>query len=110
MFRVGMKVVCVDDGVGPFMKEAGGIWDAPIKNKEIYTIRWCGEYTYVGPRGSITAPCVRLVGINRPDPLWGEEDRPFAASRFRPVVERKTDISIFNQILRDVTARERVRA
>ncbi len=108
-FRAGQKVICVDASIGPF-KSAGGVWDALISVDEIYTIRWVGDYEYRGPYGTITAPCVRLRGITRPDNLHGEDDRPFAASRFRALVEKKTSIEIFQQIRLGVRKPEGVEA
>ena len=56
-------------------------------------------------------PCVRLEEIYRPRcPLTGEVDTPYGAFRFRPIVERTTDISIFEAILDGATRRERERA
>jgi hypothetical protein len=77
-FRVGQKVVCVD---------ASGSARRVMKEGDIFTV--------VGP--GLHHDCVELdcKPIN---------DRPGACgwmkSRFRPVVERKTDISIFTEILR----------
>jgi hypothetical protein len=77
-FRVGQKVVCVD---------ASGSARHVMKEGDIFTVVGHGMHPN----------CVELdcKPIN---------DRPGACgwmkSRFRPVVERKTDISIFTEILR----------
>ena len=88
-FRIGQRVVCVDDSNCMDDPDAGV--RASIVAGQIYTIAWAGEHT-----GSY---CVRLVGIKRQNPHW--PDWPFSALRFRPVQERKreTDISIFLKIL-----------
>jgi len=75
-FRVGQKVVCVDDSPGK------GTGRAPTFSK--------GEVCEV-TRLEPLYECV-AVGVNGEDWTWHP-------SRFRPVVERKTDISIFTQML-----------
>ena len=85
-FRVGMKVVCVDVS----------IFNAPslgtLRKGGIYTIRWIGI--------ELGQPCVKVVEIIRPCRTdFLAVDTPFLARRFRPVVERKTDITIFQRML-----------
>lgn len=84
-FHVGQKVVCIDDSIGLDGSAA------PIEEGRIYTIR-----------GVTKGHSVRGEGIG----LLFEEIPPLPAfpkgyihSRFRPVVERKTDISIFTDML-----------
>lgn len=72
MFHVGQKVVCVD----------AGIW-RKIANNVVYTIH------------SINADHGLWLRLIEVDPLGGG----YLSSRFRPVVERKTDISIFTAML-----------
>ncbi len=91
MFRVGQKVVCVDSD------SELGIWvddDAPIVG-HIYTVR----RTFYIPAG----PCLDLEEISRgPLARYAHGDNcGYGAHRFRPVVERKTDISIFTKMLTD---------
>jgi len=77
-FRVGQKVVCVD------ASNTGG----KLSENEIYTVAVVD-----------TAP------ISRSQTLWPAElgprprDGGWYARRFRPIVERKTDISIFTAML-----------
>lgn len=93
-FRVGQKVVCVDDDVNgrytpwPFR---GGI--DGLKAGRVYTIRDVGLYCDV--------PCLWLCGITRAMAKgWERHGEPgYNVLRFRPVVERKTDISIFTAML-----------
>lgn len=83
MFRVGQKVVCVDDGLGILGNiPVNGL---PIVG-EIYTISNIGTTQYGG------------LGVNV---IECEHDQPagWRASRFRPIVERKTDIAIFTEML-----------
>jgi hypothetical protein len=74
MFQVGQKVVCVDDKprILPIHE---------IKKGEIYTISWFNPVF--------------------PDAVFIKEGLPYSfwADRFRPIVERKTDISIFKKLL-----------
>ena len=86
-FRVGQKVVCIDSSGGC---EAYGIFSG-----RIYTITniglWLGKTLHVD-----------VKEIPSRVPLG------WRATRFRPVVERKTDISFAHEILRK--ASDRVRA
>jgi hypothetical protein len=87
-FRVGQKVVCVDEST----HDRGG-WH-PLSGipqvGEIYTVTALGTH-----RGM---PAVRLREIRN-----GAHDGYYRAKRFRPAVERKTDISVFTEILRRTT-------
>ena len=93
MFRVGQKVVCVDDA--EYAHRAGDSIIDYIQKGEIYIIREICEFDYRPDRQFGHA--VRLVGILRRDDNY--PDYPFALVRFRPIVERETDISIFKQML-----------
>jgi len=75
-FRVGQKVVCVD---------ASGCASADLSEGTIYTVR------QVQPPIDNATPRVLLFG--------SRETIGWYASRFRPLVERKTDISIFTRML-----------
>jgi hypothetical protein len=99
MFTVGQKVVCVNAGnLFPYYA------DSPIELVEgkIYTVRWVGPSPHPFNRG---VPSVRLNEIIRRDePLTPQRsDMPWQADRFRPVVERKTDISVFAEMLNKVS-------
>ena len=87
-FRVGQKVVLVKGWnklVSPDVR-------LPVKGR-VYTVRWSGK------RPTDTTPGIMLAehfgGLN---PFWNLEFC-FNSSHFRPVVERKTDISIFQRML-----------
>jgi hypothetical protein len=84
-FRVGQKVVCVNDN-GRSLRPS---WEILPVRGETYTIR------------CIEGRAVRLAEIiNDPFPYSeGLGELKFLASRFRPIVERKTDISIFTKML-----------
>ena len=79
-FRVGQKVVCVN----PCNDLVRG---------RVYTILKTGVCFHDGKNRSIV-----LVDQTRFGAPSGR--LPFFAERFRPVVERKTDISIFTQMLK----------
>lgn len=83
MFRIGQKVVCVD--LSPSCR---GVLMPFVKDR-VYTVSntidtWEGQGVELA---EVETPAV--VGHFR---AWN-------ASRFRPVVERKTDISIFKAML-----------
>lgn len=93
-FHVGQKVVCVDDHFKrPFSYE-----NRP-KAKRIYTVRAIYQECFCP---NDWAPALLLEEITNKPRMWltlGFHEAGFAAGRFRPVQERKTDISIFIQML-----------
>lgn len=100
MFRVGQKVVCVDD-VGDRLNR----WETlPVKGT-IYTVR------------EVLATSVRLYEIinekgfyRRDDGLDTFDELSFKATRFRPIVSRPTSIAVFEEILRSATRTDEVTA
>jgi hypothetical protein len=78
-FRVGQKVVCID----------ATDCELSLSENAIYTIT------------SIRHPYLRVdckPGLG----IFGDEvARGYYSTRFRPIVERKTDISIFTRMLTD---------
>jgi hypothetical protein len=91
-FRVGQKVVCVDDEAHqkftpfPARSDLEGLAEG-----EIYTV------SYVGVRLGVKV--VRILEIKRSWNSFIDEENFYAAARFRPVVERKTDITCFKEML-----------
>lgn len=83
-FHIGQKVVCVDD-----VEQRCAKGDSPVKKGSIYTVR--EYYDFFG---------LRAIRIEE---IMNANDRGYHASRFRPIVERKTDISVFTEILRKAT-------
>lgn len=81
-FYVSQKVECVDDGPSKFT----GIVAGDLKRGDVYTISAVGRHC--------SHPVVWLV---EKDP--GPGHYCFDARRFRPITERKTDISIFKAML-----------
>lgn len=102
-FKVGQRVVCVDDSPGPIPGYLPSLrpWDGYLKRGAIYTVRWVGMHAPVlsGQRHPQLL-CVKLEEIVR-----SIKDPPYRATRFRPVVERKTEIAIFTRILDNVRHR-----
>jgi hypothetical protein len=94
-FRVGQKVVCVDANPHSLGYRGPG-WhpqEAPIEGA-VYTIRSIG----ISPDCPLLA--VQLVELRRPY-KWG-----YGVTRFRPVVERSTDITFAHEILREVIEKQ----
>jgi hypothetical protein len=112
MFHVGQKVVCVDvayayrgrvvkrrDGhVAPFNGSLHGLCKG-----QVYTIAAIDPPSY--PE-FIQEQELVLAEIDRGCPIT----RGFRASRFRPLIERKTDISVFTEMLTPSTKRVKKRA
>lgn len=95
-FHVGQQVVCIDDKVP--LAGGGSVKDANITEGQVYVIRRVGmahHYVFGDYLG------VRLDGIDsgfgKP---WGQEDMPYAARRFRPLVEDRL------AVLRSIAAGE----
>ena len=95
MFRVGQKVVCVNDD---FQHPDWAAISNKCKRGEVYTIRdivpgWFDN----GYNG------VRLTEVKNAVEKWiGDPERSevcFGPHRFRPLVERKTDISSLEALL-----------
>ncbi len=92
MFYVGQKVVCVDDQQpGKYLPpgRADYLSDAPepmrIKKGEVYTV------------SALSIECETECCLLQE--IYGEHY--YACARFRPVIERKTDISILTAMLKD---------
>ena len=90
MFRLGQKVVCVDDSPGPVAR-----MHYQLELNAVYTIRGFCENIH-GEIGLL----LEEVWPDAP-PLMSGQERGFRQSRFRPAIERKTDISIFTKMLTD---------
>jgi hypothetical protein len=95
-FRVGQKVVCIatwDHNGKGYGDEVG-----PVKGS-IYTVRCIG--VGLSPKFP-TSLQVRVFEILNPTRQYAEGfyEGAFAAWRFRPVDDRKTDIGVFIDILR----------
>ena len=93
-FHVGQKVVCVDvDTVSP----AGGRGWLPSEKPKLNAV-----YTVIGVRMLLCNRVVLDLAEIKRDPesmrQWGG-DAGYGAWRFRPIVSRKTDISIFTAML-----------
>jgi hypothetical protein len=85
MFRVGQKVVCVDDSY----------FEDQITKGKIYQV-----HSIAIAYGDVW---IRLCEV------YPENDG-YRRRRFRPIVERKTDISIFKSMLTSAGKKERVNA
>lgn len=96
-FHIGQKVVCVDDSPNPTLGASR------LTKGQIYVIRAL-SYGY-----DDTHFCVHVHGVHGGLRPRGRGERGFYPRRFRPVVERKTDISIFIEILDRETVRDPVR-
>ena len=92
MFYVGQKVACVDadavEGDGRVRLREGRIYT--VRKIATHSVRW-----FRLPKFKDEHRVVWLEEItDRPG-----DDTPYCVLRFRPVVERKTDISIFTAML-----------
>lgn len=97
MFRVGQKVVCVD---------AKGEHSPKLVQGRIYTI--ASIRFFDASEANFTGLGITLVEqpTFETKAHWAE----YRAERFRPVAERKTDISFAHEILRRVSHKQGERA
>jgi hypothetical protein len=95
-FRVGQKVVCVDASGYKGLPWHDG---SKLVKGSIYTVRACG-LTLDGSPGLLLGEIKLVVTTNR---VLVGRDCFYWAERFRPVVERRTDISFAHEILRKAT-------
>ncbi len=81
MFRIGQKVVCVDNKVRPMTAHP-----EILKNLKVNGIYHITKITHGG------------LGVHIAE-ILSPNETSFFSNRFRPVVERKTDISTFEKLL-----------
>lgn len=82
MFHVGQKVVCVDDTDYPMEHKLGAGYARGLRKGAVYTI--------ASIRSTPTNVFLRIAEL---------DNNGWSSVRFRPAVERKTDISIFKELL-----------
>lgn len=103
-FRIGQKVVCVDDTAdgrySPFHPSGANL--EGLKKGSVYTIRYVGV--------SLGVSVVRINEITRRYNSIIDGENVYASARFRPIVSRPTSIAVFKEILRKVNAPGRVTA
>lgn len=85
MFRVGQRVECIDDS-------SWQTWNT-IELGRVYTIR-----AVVQHQGRTSLHLDEVISVM---------GAPYYGYRFRPVVERNTDISFAHEILRKASQKER---
>lgn len=91
-FYVGQDVICVDNG-----QPKDTTLPSEIKVGQVYRIRWLGMYQHYVD-GEFLG--VRLEGVDRGVcNIWGYDDVPFKAHRFRPLV--KDPLAVFRNIAAD---------
>lgn len=94
-WHVGMNVVCIDDGpAGSLLK---GLFPSGLERGRIYVIASIKEDTRIRV-GTTDLSTEVVVDVGVPHPVGGD-GYGFGGCRFRPVQERKTDISIFTALL-----------
>lgn len=93
MFRIGQRVICVNDR---------GEGRGALRRGEIYTV------TALCPPGPDGEPGLRIAeALSPPERFRYGSDKGWRVTRFRPIVERKTDISIFTEMLSPTPLRVR---
>jgi hypothetical protein len=83
-FRVGQKVVCVD--------ASGLTTNRPLSIGAVYTIR----ELYDDPFNGLGVMLEEIINS-----MCSTGEYGYRSVRFRPIVERKTDISMFTKMLTD---------
>jgi len=88
MFDIGQRVVCIDASPTYLGKPV------PLRRGTVYTVAALGDEDFYGVFG------VYLAEIDA-----GSDSKhldAFRHTRFRPVIERKTDISVFEEMIKPV--------
>jgi len=91
MFRIGQKVVCIDDSMNP---ETVDYTPCRPRKGEVYTVRGFLVQDHIEGYG------VYLEELLNPSIIWSDQDEkewPFKPDRFRPVVEPKIDAEQFER-------------
>ena len=93
MLFVGQKVICIDDKI-----PRGFVFCEPllIKKGQIYTVREVGLKSWINGD-----ECIRLSEIIR------NPDVPYWSKRFRPIVDKQTDIQFAYDILNKINSPEK---
>lgn len=95
-FHIGQKVVCIGLPWPDHAWIAASFGTQFPEPGKIYTIRWVGVSERDGNAyvrlGEIINPIIVV-------PPWEQGEARFGARRFRPLVTRKTDISVFTALL-----------
>lgn len=89
MFRIGQKVVCVDDSMNP---ETVDYTPMRPRKGEIYTVRGFLVQDHIEGYG------VYLEELINPSIIWSDQDEkewPFKPERFRPLVIKHQDAEQF---------------
>lgn len=106
-FRVGQKVVCVDNDWGKY-GNPGCKYTPAERDPAFFQLKVGGVYTirgfYVGNiphwQDRWHGPSLYLSEIKRSISACGVE-APYAAARFRPLVEDRDQLEVFRSILND---------
>ena len=106
MFHVGQKVVCINDDFSHFQWK---ISYASFPRKDVvYSIRAVGEDLWLNLPNAIPTKDVTvwLNELINPPRFWNDVPIPyeygFPGCMFKPLEEKKTDISTFTKILDNV--------
>lgn len=84
-YRIGERVVCVDDSFENVSIDQG------IRAGKEYTVRWQGNYRHYIDGDYYGIKLMEVDRGNDDGPEgYGAADMPFYASRFRPLVEPQT--------------------
>lgn len=89
-FRVGQKVVCVDDRANVSPPPIGYTWSGMINisKGEIYTIESIVTHPYTG------CVCATFIEVPRRSMM----DFGYSVKRFRPLITPKQDIALFHAL------------
>lgn len=94
MFHIGQKVVCVNDAPPPSRTDM-----EPLILNKIYEIKEIVPFPSYSIYFGEIAICVKIQKYRN---YWHQD-------RFKPLIEKKTDISTFNKILNKVNKGQKVK-
>ena len=90
-FRVGQKIVCVDDNKNKNPPPFGFRWTGKISISKgnVYTIKSIGVHPVIG------STCVELIEVMK----RSDTDYGYNVCRFRPLISQSDDIAMFKALL-----------
>ncbi len=94
MFYVGQNIICIDNSASAKYHHPGYL----VMNHNFHGLKQGGIYTVRDVVEYLETPCLYLKEIIRE--FVPKVETGFSFLRFRPIVDRKTDISIFEKMLK----------
>lgn len=99
-FHIGQRIVCVDDGIRVTLVRRGRFWRLHREQLD-HNLNRGDVYTVTGLQLVVDDISRKEFVLARLAEAWHFTDRTigFPQFQFRPLIEKKTDISVFTKML-----------